>query len=721
MKLATKNTNVLRGGLAENAESSFSIAVNGKAFRVLSDTLYQDKPGSIVRELSCNAYDSHVQAGKRDIPFEIHLPNMFEPWFHVRDFGIGLSDEDVRSIYTRYFESTKANSNDVIGAFGLGSKTPFSYTDNFTIVSIFNGVKRSYSAFIAESGVPSIAILDTAPTDEVNGVEVRMAVEKKDWGTFRSKVESQLRYFVVKPTIINGEAISWETPTVEYDTPNATLHAGSNYANVIAIQGQVGYALSNDIIEAKLSQADREFYHLLRMSRAILKFNIGDIAVTASREGVSYDPKTLNAVTNKVRKVRAEVLEIVKAEIAAIPTPWEKAAHLNSGSRIRELAKAANVSMDGFKKDGHNFGFHIGDFNNYEVDVDGKKVPHTYYSVKGFECRDPQRRRYGSNNEARAFPTKPGDFVSAIKGLTIIIDDKPKRVGPRIKHFVTSTETDVIVFSGMLGHVLGKDDATKISNGLGKVPVIFASTLPEPPKAVRGSSNTGYTQPIAYFCNSNDFTNARDWERVFESEDLEDGGIYVEVSNGTVMADATDIQMLKALKDHNVSFNLYGFATRRLAKIKADTDNWTPLKTFVAAEREKVKALNLHLKFANDRFIRSTVNNLFENQMVLIKIAEQADKIGGALGYLLRAYNSAEKNAENNSNESLKLIMTGTRYGEFKPDAKVEKKVNALVKRCRGKYPLIMNFECYSYTNVSGDFVKHAIRYIELVNAGDKA
>jgi len=83
--------------------SSFSIAMNGKAFKVLSDTLYQDKIGSMVREVSCNARDSHVAAGKADVPFEIHLPDNFEPWFSVKDYGLGLSHEDVKNVFTVYF------------------------------------------------------------------------------------------------------------------------------------------------------------------------------------------------------------------------------------------------------------------------------------------------------------------------------------------------------------------------------------------------------------------------------------------------------------------------------------------------------------------------------------------------------------------------------------------------------------------------------------------
>lgn len=87
----------------------------------------------MIRELSCNAKDAHVDAGKGDVPFEIHLPNDLEPWFAVTDFGIGLSHEDVTGLYRTYFDSTKTKSNDVTGQFGIGSKSPFAYVDQFTV------------------------------------------------------------------------------------------------------------------------------------------------------------------------------------------------------------------------------------------------------------------------------------------------------------------------------------------------------------------------------------------------------------------------------------------------------------------------------------------------------------------------------------------------------------------------------------------------------------
>jgi hypothetical protein len=76
----------------------------------------------------------------------------------IRDFGTGLSHDRVTKIH-HIFESTKTESNEFIGALGLGSN-PFSYTDNFTVTAIQDGRKGIYSAFINDVGVPSIALMN---------------------------------------------------------------------------------------------------------------------------------------------------------------------------------------------------------------------------------------------------------------------------------------------------------------------------------------------------------------------------------------------------------------------------------------------------------------------------------------------------------------------------------------------------------------------------------
>ena len=171
MRLNTAPENpVTMGGISHVSE--FRIRNSAKAFGILPSGLYANKIRAIIRELGCNAVDSHVAAGVPDTPFDVHLPTNLAPHFAIRDYGTGLSHDQVLNIYTTYFESTKTHSNDFIGALGLGSKSPFSYTDNFTVTAIQDGKKGIYSAYINDQGVPSVALMHTEDTDEPNGVGV---------------------------------------------------------------------------------------------------------------------------------------------------------------------------------------------------------------------------------------------------------------------------------------------------------------------------------------------------------------------------------------------------------------------------------------------------------------------------------------------------------------------------------------------------------------------
>ena len=195
----------------------FRIRNSAKAFNILSSGLYANKVKAIIRELSCNAVDSHVAAGKQNTPFDVHLPNQLEPHFSIRDYGTGWNYEQVTSIYTTYFESTKTNSNDFIGALGLGSKSPFSYTDNFTVTAIKDGRKGIYTAFINEQGVPSIALMMEEQTTDPSGVEVKFSVnDRYDFSKFRDEARAVYKWFKLQP-VVSG-ANDFTVQPVEYET-----------------------------------------------------------------------------------------------------------------------------------------------------------------------------------------------------------------------------------------------------------------------------------------------------------------------------------------------------------------------------------------------------------------------------------------------------------------------------------------------------------------------
>ena len=81
--------------------------------------LYANAPLAVLREYATNARDSHVAAGS-DRPIEVDLPTDLNPSLVIRDFGVGLSEQEIIDVYARYGASTKRDTDDQVGAFGLG-------------------------------------------------------------------------------------------------------------------------------------------------------------------------------------------------------------------------------------------------------------------------------------------------------------------------------------------------------------------------------------------------------------------------------------------------------------------------------------------------------------------------------------------------------------------------------------------------------------------------
>lgn len=314
----------------------FKIRNSSRAFSILSAGLYSNKVRAIIRELSCNALDSHVAAGKQDVPFEVHLPTMLEPWFAVKDFGLGLDGSQVVNIYTTYFESTKTESNDFIGALGLGSKSPFSYTENFTVTAIKNGYKRIYSAFINASGIPSIAEMSEELTDEDNGVEVKFSVtDRSDFNSFNNEAHNVFKWFNNKPTV-TGVAFTHESMAYLEQDIIPGVHTLRNGRSSVAVMGNIAYPLNN------IPEVEKHFgklSHLLECG-LVLNFSIGELDFVASREQLSYIPLTIDSIRTKLGELNTNLVKHLASQIDVIPNKWQKALFLYSSSQ-RQLYKAS--------------------------------------------------------------------------------------------------------------------------------------------------------------------------------------------------------------------------------------------------------------------------------------------------------------------------------------------------------------------------------------------
>src|SRR5512139_258818 len=252
MKTVSTVAAVERGGV--QAESTFTIKATSKAFDILSSGLYSDKVRAIVRELSCNAHDSHVAAGKGAVPIEVKLPSSLDQTFYVKDFGTGLSHEDIIQIYTTYFESTKTESDDFIGQLGLGSKSPFSYAPTFTVESRHEGVKRVYTCFKNEHGMPAISLMGEEETNEPNGLTVALAVKRDDIDKFNDAARKVYMYFDPVPNVLGYshfepyrikhtiQGTNWKIRDTDY---------GARMSGPYVIQGFVAYPIDGGILRER--------------------------------------------------------------------------------------------------------------------------------------------------------------------------------------------------------------------------------------------------------------------------------------------------------------------------------------------------------------------------------------------------------------------------------------------------------------------------------------
>ena len=520
MKL-NKNVNVIeRSGQFE--ESNYTIDATAKAFSILSDGLYANKIRAVVRELSTNAYDSHIDAGKKDVPFEVHLPNSMEPHFSIRDFGTGLSHEDCMDLYTTYFRSNRTESNDAVGCMGLGSKSPFAYNDSFSVESFYNGKHRTYTAYKNEREEPVFAMLHEKDTSEPNGLRVSFPVQShtydNDFDRFKEESEELYAYFKVKPKV-SGQNIELEPVKYLLEGDGWSVHDGSGtnyYAS--AIMGQVCYEIDQDA----LGDFPNEIKSVL-LSKIDLFFDIGEINITPSRESLSYNDYTQKAIIRKCEQVLEQAAGIVEQSIEDAETLWDARKQFveicdsdRQLGRIGQSINKENAVWRGEKlfPESTQWGYHIKTGH-----IDGLSVVMFY--------RDGWKEAIQRDGKTGIAPK--GNYV-------IYVDDLKRGAIGRTKQLVKdntthhrwgSSDTSFRVY-------LVKGDDTAIQElkdtlGCKDSDIYLASDLPRPDNSSSYSDTEARTK-IAVWNGSTSMWGKpnNNWDDV--TKDLKEGGYFVEIN-----------------------------------------------------------------------------------------------------------------------------------------------------------------------------------------------
>lgn len=309
---------------------AFTIKATSKAFSILSSNLYSDPIRAIIRELSTNAYDAHVAAGVPEKPFQVHLPGQMEPRFSIRDFGPGMSNAEVFNLYTSYFDSNKTDSNEFVGALGLGSKSVFSYVDTFSVTSFQNGVVSLYSCFLSSEGVPQVALInEDIDEGQPDGLKVEFPVKDKDFYTFRDKATEVYRPFKTLPEdwIESYGDPRFQNLVGDFGDFLYTQNAGSIYnAENSVIQGNVEYPVNFEMLTKWMTdhKEDSKWLALIENISLRIWFPIGKLSVAPSREALHYDEHTLSNLYIRYKYVAERWLEDLQVRIDQISGErWE--------------------------------------------------------------------------------------------------------------------------------------------------------------------------------------------------------------------------------------------------------------------------------------------------------------------------------------------------------------------------------------------------------------
>lgn len=272
---------------------------------LLSSNLYSDPEQSFIREIVSNAWDSHVEAKTTDIPVIVRFnynSNNDSYEVTIRDFGTGLSPQRFQEVYCNIGSSTKRESNEYIGGFGIGKYSSLACSNTVYITSYYEG--RAYIYVMVKSGnsITTNLVMEK-PTEEKNGVEVTIK-NIKNIGPYRRA----LKYIVFFPNVyIDG---------IENPINNTKIKKFKNFA-VSSKQVDAKILLGNVLYQCErklLSQKSRDFLFNIENTGIVIRFNVGEIGITPNRESIIYSSDTVKKINDKIQAAIDELEELVRAK-----------------------------------------------------------------------------------------------------------------------------------------------------------------------------------------------------------------------------------------------------------------------------------------------------------------------------------------------------------------------------------------------------------------------
>lgn len=275
--------------------------------------IYKRKPEAFLREVGCNGLDATRSIGS-DRPLDLFLPSAFQEQITIRDYGPGLSHEDMMSLYSTGFESSKqATRSDSperqefascqVGQFGIGKYAPFGVYDSFTVDSYHKGTLRTYVIFKDEEGCPATNALPPVPTDQPDGLAVTVPCKEGDFSD--DLIRKVFQWFQPRPNVV-GQPDFWKNaPSILWENDHCMVVSESvrKHGNLSVLAGPILYEF--DLPYSYYGSRAGEWkscYTVQDCHKVLLKLDFNQVTPIPGRESLANDERTTAHIQEQATK-----------------------------------------------------------------------------------------------------------------------------------------------------------------------------------------------------------------------------------------------------------------------------------------------------------------------------------------------------------------------------------------------------------------------------------
>lgn len=297
MEVSQQDQHVTHAVIGSQESVQMGVSNSATLMHVLSTALYTHPQLASIREIICNGWDGHIVSGNTDTPLKVTIT---EKMISIRDFGPGIPHEKIGEIYGTYGNSTKRHDGQQTGGFGLGSKAPFAYIDNFEVINHHGGQKIIYrvsKSSMAAGGSPSIDTIVKVPSTET-GIQVSMNLKQwQDGAKFVDLVREVCLLGEIKATINDGDLLPM-LPLSESPTGYIINSADGTLLNRINVRyGNVVYPVPKLEAYADIwDSVNRVLCGLWSSANVIFMAKPDTITIAPSREALIFTEGTTETI-----------------------------------------------------------------------------------------------------------------------------------------------------------------------------------------------------------------------------------------------------------------------------------------------------------------------------------------------------------------------------------------------------------------------------------------